>query len=91
MYTIYAKKVLLLIFFSTKSVRLAIQRPPYWFSYSECLVHLSIMLQKSFFLPSEEDILDLCRNSFDEILQVLVLKNRTKAASRAITGCGSNQ
>ena len=28
---------------------------------------------------------------FDEILQVLVLENRTKAASRARTGCGSNQ
>ena len=30
-------------------------------------------------------------NNFDEILQVLVLENRTKAASRARTGCGSNQ
>ena len=39
----------------------------------------------------EKDILDLCPNGFDEILQVLVLKNRTKAASRARTRCGSNQ
>ena len=38
----------------------------------------------------QKDILDLCPNSFDEILQVLVLKNRTTAASRARTGCGSN-
>ena len=38
-----------------------------------------------------KDILDLCPNGFDEILQVLVLKNKTKAASRARAGCGSNQ
>ena len=33
----------------------------------------------------------LCRNSFDQILHVLVVKNRTNAASRLRTGCGSNQ
>ena len=38
-----------------------------------------------------KDILDLCPNSFDEILQVLVWENTTKAASRARTGCGLNQ
>ena len=38
-----------------------------------------------------KDILDLCRNSFDEILQVLMLENRTEAASRARAGCGWNQ
>ena len=39
----------------------------------------------------QKDILDYCPNSFDAVLQVLVLKNRTKAASRARTGYGSNQ
>ena len=37
------------------------------------------------------DVLDYCPKSFDEILQVLVLKNRAKPASRARTGCGLNQ
>ena len=40
---------------------------------------------------SQKDVLDLCRRYFDEILQVLYLKTQTKAASRARTGCGSNQ
>ena len=39
----------------------------------------------------EKDVLDLCPRYFDEILQVLKLKTQTKAASRARTGCGSNQ
>ena len=39
----------------------------------------------------QKDILDFCPNRFDEILQFLVVKNRTKAVSRARTGCGSNQ
>ena len=40
---------------------------------------------------SQKDVLDWCPNSFDEIMQVLVLKNRPKAASRASSGCGLNQ
>ena len=39
----------------------------------------------------QKDVLDLCPRYFDEILQVLKLKPQTKAASRARTGCGSNQ
>ena len=38
-----------------------------------------------------KDVLDYCPRYFDEILQVLKLKSQTKAASRARTGCGSNQ
>ena len=38
-----------------------------------------------------KDVLDLCPRYFDVILQVLLLKTQTKAASRARTGCGSNQ
>ena len=40
---------------------------------------------------SENDVLGLCPRYFDEILQVLKLVTQTKAASRARTGCGSNQ
>ena len=36
-------------------------------------------------------VLDQCSRYFDDILQVLKLKTQTKAASRARTGCGSNQ
>ena len=39
----------------------------------------------------QKDVLDYCPRYFDEILQVLKLKTQTKAASRARTGCGSNQ
>ena len=39
----------------------------------------------------KKDVLDLCPNDFDEILQVLRLKSQTKAAGRARTGYGSNQ
>ena len=39
----------------------------------------------------QKDVLDECPRDFDEILQVLMLKTRIKAASRARTGYGSNQ
>ena len=35
-----------------------------------------------------KDVLDWCLIDFDEVLQVLMLKTQTKAASRANTGCG---
>ena len=46
---------------------------------------------KCFVYLQQKDVLDLCPRYFDEILQVLELKTQTKAASRARTGCGSNQ
>ena len=38
-----------------------------------------------------KDILAFCPRYFDEILQVMKLETQTKAATRARTGCGSNQ
>ena len=38
-----------------------------------------------------KDVLDQCLRDANEILQVLMFKTQTKAASRARTGYGSNQ
>ena len=61
---------------------------------SFCVLHFfsgSVLKVTRDCLCYRKDVLERCPRYFDEVLQVLKLKTQTKAASRARTGCGSNE